>query len=323
MQAGFSVYCFRSRASSLGVAAFTLVELLVIIGIVGLLLALLVPALSVASRAARAAGCVSQLREIGNGIATRAVDSDGYAPLAGMAGLRERPTPVLGSLPALLLDSGRRRYAYHRYSIFSPWPEGVRPLPMAVLPYLEEDTAAALDRGPFTPTELAEQFESLRLFECPDAVAGPTLSVVVGWESITSGGDVTAQLIDGSGPSRWDYAGNVGVLGFNWRNVAGRPGGQLARVRDGSRIAMLAGHDRSRHSPFVSVHAYWQPVAGPVERAVTLRDALEDTGLEQSNTALDPHRHGGRTGVLFADGHAAMVPVTPEALDDVLLRTKE
>ena len=48
-----------------GVLAFTLVELLVVIAIIGVLIALLLPAIQAAREAARRALCVSPLKQIG------------------------------------------------------------------------------------------------------------------------------------------------------------------------------------------------------------------------------------------------------------------
>lgn len=59
-------------------AAFTLVELLVVISIIALLVAILLPALQAARGAARNALCQSNLRQVGQAIHARAVDVNGY-----------------------------------------------------------------------------------------------------------------------------------------------------------------------------------------------------------------------------------------------------
>jgi prepilin-type processing-associated H-X9-DG protein/prepilin-type N-terminal cleavage/methylation domain-containing protein len=61
-------------------AAFTLVELLVVIGIVGLLIAVLLPALSRAREAAKQTACQSQLRQLGLGLNVYTQANRGWFP---------------------------------------------------------------------------------------------------------------------------------------------------------------------------------------------------------------------------------------------------
>ncbi len=78
--------CFSSkrrsarRESASSLEAFTLVELLVVIGIIAILISILVPTLSKARQASRRTACAAQLHDIGNAFHMYLNDSRGRLP---------------------------------------------------------------------------------------------------------------------------------------------------------------------------------------------------------------------------------------------------
>ena len=62
-------------------AAFTLVELLVVIGIIAVLISILVPSLNIARAAAKSTASLSNLRQRGIGLVMYKNDNKGYYPV--------------------------------------------------------------------------------------------------------------------------------------------------------------------------------------------------------------------------------------------------
>ncbi len=71
--------------------AFTLVELLVVIGIIALLISVLLPSLAAARRSAKSVTSLSNLRQLGIGLVQYRIENKGYYPVAAWQGLPDRP----------------------------------------------------------------------------------------------------------------------------------------------------------------------------------------------------------------------------------------
>jgi prepilin-type N-terminal cleavage/methylation domain-containing protein/prepilin-type processing-associated H-X9-DG protein len=98
-------------------AAFTLVELLVVIGIIALLISILMPALSKARKQALNANCMSNLRSIGQGLQIYASENKGKFPAHAGGGWWLWDVTV-GTRDAML------KYGFNRKILYCPtYPE--------------------------------------------------------------------------------------------------------------------------------------------------------------------------------------------------------
>ena len=77
-------------------SAFTLVELLIVVGIIAVLIAMLLPALSKVREQGRQVACMANLRQLGAAMIAYAADNDGYLP----ATARNQPDKSAPAYPA-------------------------------------------------------------------------------------------------------------------------------------------------------------------------------------------------------------------------------
>jgi prepilin-type N-terminal cleavage/methylation domain-containing protein len=84
-----------SRQARRRASAFTLVELLVVIGIIAVLIGILMPVLSKVRAQANRVACLSNIKQLGTAILTYCNDNDGYFPTCAWwdDGLAYRPYP--------------------------------------------------------------------------------------------------------------------------------------------------------------------------------------------------------------------------------------
>ena len=266
-------------------AAFTLVEVLAVIGIIGVLLAMLLPALGRAREHAQRVRCAATLREIGLAAQLHVNAHQGYLPTG------DWHWNCVGGVtnPRGLEDEAERKYQYYLDNGTK------RPMPLTV----------ALGRflGVQCRTDSRESLEQdmagealRRHFRCPSQQAE-----YLGWSQRgDEGGAWTA-------PEEFSsYLFNCALLGRRDYNTANCPKGKLSRVKDTSRVFFaLDGRPRDRGSNRYLLFADDRPDE-------TLYDVIQHLLQFEPNRGregLDFARHRGRIQVVFCDGHVESLPM--------------
>ena len=268
--------------------AFSLVELLVVIGIIAVLIALLMPAVSAVRERGNEVKCMAALRSVGNAAALHANDHRGYLPAAGWhwdlnGGVAD---------PQGVGDSAARRYVYYQDG------DVQRPVPITVALGTYLDAKVRLDSRDAMEQDM--DGEPLRkLFRCP--------SQPEQLKGLTQKED---------GPN-WEAPREYSSFIFNEALLGRRdkdyetPVGLLTKVKNAS-VVMFAmdGRPRSETDDWLMVFDF-----GPDDTLADFNRQIQGTDLGKQS--LDLLRHRGRANVLFVDGHVESVPMTEGGTNQV------
>jgi prepilin-type N-terminal cleavage/methylation domain-containing protein/prepilin-type processing-associated H-X9-DG protein len=268
--------------------AFTLVELLVVIGIIAVLIAILLPALNAAREQAKAAQCLSNLRQIGQGMAMYTSDNKGHV-IPGF--IRKQPAGGRGEETWATL--------------------------LAVLGYIKG--ASQLD---FVPPQPGEPFPGETAWDSPTSAGSTVFRCPSGldqkWENVAPVPEPQTKK-DGVNSMYWrrqsqNFAGD-GAASQGWAPMidnwyAGNfviP--TYANIRNNTNQASAfpmrtLGFIRATGETFGTLVKMTQ-IKKSGEMAM-IYDGLQCHDLNTNRISL---RHGRqtRTNILFADGHATSV----------------
>lgn len=275
-----------------GPKAFTLVELLVVIGIISILVGVLLPALSAARRSAETAQCLSNLRQIGQGFAMYTSEHLGWI-IPGFV----RQQPNFG---------GRGEETWATILVVKKYIRGADQI----------DFVGAGGTPPGEDAWTSDGSGGQTVFRCPSGTnlqnTGPNIVPASKTDDANNWFWRRQSLLDGG----VNASRGVAPIVDNWYAMNGVLPTQADMRADKGQDAWpmrTFGCFRSASTPFKAGQMVGGPMikAGKIKKAGEMAMIYDGIQMHDFNTNKISARHGKKktqTNFLFADGHAETVP---------------